>query len=91
VTDNGPGFDTDSLGKVFDPYVTSKEKGTGLGLAIVRKIIEEHGGIIWAGNLEEGGGQVVFRLPTLADPADRAACEQLSRPKKNKPERSNPA
>ena len=37
VTDNGPGFQRDLIGTVFDPYVTSKPKGTGLGLAIVKK------------------------------------------------------
>src|SRR5208282_2460470 len=44
VSDNGPGFQRDLIGTVFDPYVTSKPKGTGLGLAIVKKIVEEHGG-----------------------------------------------
>src|SRR5258708_20409907 len=44
VADNGPGFQRDLIGTVFDPYVTSKPKGTGLGLAIVKKIVEEHGG-----------------------------------------------
>src|SRR5882672_6822651 len=42
VIDNGPGFQRDLIGTVFDPYVTSKPKGTGLGLAIVKKIVEEH-------------------------------------------------
>ena len=32
--------------RLFEPYVTTREKGTGLGLAIVKKIIEEHGGIL---------------------------------------------
>ena len=43
VADNGPGFQRELMGQVFDPYVTSKPKGTGLGLAIVKKIVEEHG------------------------------------------------
>ncbi len=50
VTDNGPGFQRELIGTVFDPYVTSKPKGTGLGLAIVKKIVEEHGGRIEADN-----------------------------------------
>ncbi len=63
VCDNGPGFQRELLGKVFDPYVTTKSKGTGLGLAIVKKIIEEHGGRIDADNPPEGGARVRVVLP----------------------------
>jgi len=63
VSDNGPGFQRDLIGTVFDPYVTSKPKGTGLGLAIVMKIVEEHGGRIEADNLRTGGARVRVLLP----------------------------
>jgi len=62
VTDNGPGFQRELIGTVFDPYVTSKPKGTGLGLAIVKKIVEEHGGRIEADNVG-GGARVRILLP----------------------------
>jgi nitrogen fixation/metabolism regulation signal transduction histidine kinase len=62
VDDNGSGFEEGMLGRLFEPYVTTKTKGTGLGLAIVKKIIEEHGGMIWAGNTAEGA-RVAGRLP----------------------------
>ena len=53
VEDNGPGFQRELIGQVFDPYVTTKPRGTGLGLAIVRKIVEEHGGHVAADNRRE--------------------------------------
>jgi nitrogen fixation/metabolism regulation signal transduction histidine kinase len=71
IEDNGGGFDEALLGRVFEPYVTSKAKGTGLGLAIVKKIIEEHGGIIWAENAGSGA-QVVARLPLWQQSAEKA-------------------
>ena len=45
ISDNGIGLPPDRS-RLFEPYVTTREKGTGLGLAIVKKIIEEHGGVL---------------------------------------------
>ena len=63
VEDSGCGFDKESLGQIFDPYVTSKSKGTGLGLAIVKKLVEEHMGTIEAENNEDKGAAIIFHLP----------------------------
>jgi len=63
VSDNGPGFAADIIDQAFLPYVTSKDKGTGLGLAIVRKLVEEHGGQIHAGNKTRRGAEVSILLP----------------------------
>ncbi len=45
VEDNGIGLPEDRA-RLFEPYVTTRDKGTGLGLPIVKKIIEEHGGTL---------------------------------------------
>ena len=72
VQDNGPGFPPAMLERLFEPYVTSKEKGTGLGLAIVKRVVEEHGGGIRAENPAQGGACVTIRLPAGAAAADPA-------------------
>jgi len=46
VSDTGCGIEKKELGKIFEPYVTSKENGTGVGLAIVRRIVMDHAGSI---------------------------------------------
>jgi nitrogen fixation/metabolism regulation signal transduction histidine kinase len=63
VEDNGPGFQRELIGQMFDPYVTTKARGTGLGLAIVRRIVEEHGGHVEAENRVQGGARVRIELP----------------------------
>lgn len=63
VQDDGPGFDADRMDRIFEPYVSSKEKGTGLGLAICRRIVEEHGGTIRASNAQPAGAAVIISLP----------------------------
>ena len=65
ISDSGPGIDPETIDKLFDPYVTTKNKGTGLGLAIVKKLVEEHGGTVIAENLETGGAVLTVRLPIL--------------------------
>jgi signal transduction histidine kinase len=61
IEDTGPGLPPGVLGRLFEPFVTEgKEHGTGLGLSIVKRIVEEHGGCITAGN--RVGGGAVFRL-----------------------------
>ena len=67
INDQGPGFPQEMIDKLFEPYATTKIKGTGLGLAIVKKIIEEHGGDVWAENLNPEGAGIIIRLPLEED------------------------
>ncbi len=83
VADNGGGIGEEMIGRLFDPYVTSKTKGTGLGLAIVKKIIEEHGGIIWAENTDEGA-RLTVRLPVWHE-ASRSDDASTRRPGRKRP------
>lgn len=63
VRDHGPGFPATILGRLFEPFSTSRPDGLGMGMSIVRSIVEAHSGTIAAENLERGA-QVTIRLPT---------------------------
>ncbi|MBL7002948.1 MAG: HAMP domain-containing protein [Gammaproteobacteria bacterium] len=64
-TDGGAGIEEQYLEQIFEPYVTTKASGTGLGLAIVKKIVEEHGGRVWAQNNEDKGACFGVRFPLI--------------------------
>jgi len=61
--DTGPGIDAETLGRIFEPFYTTKPDGTGLGLAITRKIIESHGGTLLVESETGHGTTVIVRLP----------------------------
>ena len=63
LTDTGPGFPSEMLPHVFEPFVTTKETGTGLGLSICERIITAHGGTIKASNGPSVGASFLIRLP----------------------------
>ena len=52
--------------RMFEPFVTDKERGTGLGLAISRRIVEQHGGKLTAANREGSGAVFTVELPLSA-------------------------
>lgn len=63
VRDNGPGIKAELLDKLFQPFVTTKERGKGLGLAISKAIITNHYGKITAANLPVRGAVFSIKLP----------------------------
>jgi len=76
VTDHGPGIPADELTKIFDRMFQSEDKqysgkdGIGLGLYICRRLVEAHGGTIWAESTPGKGSTIKFTLP-LADKIKR--------------------
>ena len=63
IADNGRGIPHENLGKVFEPFFSTKRKGTGLGLAIAYRIVENHGGEITVNNRQGGGTIFSITLP----------------------------
>lgn len=63
IEDDGPGFRTEDLPRIFEPFFTRRRGGTGFGLSIVQRIVEEHRGSIAASNRPAGGAMMIVRLP----------------------------
>ncbi|HZT36152.1 MAG TPA: HAMP domain-containing sensor histidine kinase, partial [Nitrososphaera sp.] len=64
VRDTGPGIDPEIWPRLFSKFASKSENGTGLGLYISKRIIEAHGGRIWAENNSDGrGATFAFSLP----------------------------
>lgn len=73
VQDTGPGIRGDHLGKIFDPYFSTKEGGSGLGLATTYAIIKKHQGLITVDSVEGQGSTFHIYLPaTNAEPEPKA-------------------
>ena len=66
IKDTGSGIDSSIVNHLFSKFVTKSKGGTGLGLYISKKIIEAHGGKVWAKNNEDGlGSTFSFSLPLI--------------------------
>lgn len=75
ISDNGRGVAKQDLSKIFERFYrtdasrNSSLGGSGIGLSIVRKIIEDHGGRIWASGVEGQGLEIHFMLRKFVEPA----------------------
>ncbi|HPY49966.1 MAG TPA: PAS domain S-box protein [Sedimentisphaerales bacterium] len=65
VADTGRGLSSQLTERVFDSFFTTKDKGLGIGLSLSRRIIEAHGGRLWAQS--DGGSGAVFRFTLPAE------------------------
>jgi signal transduction histidine kinase len=66
VEDSGQGIEPQRLGRIFEPFVTTKLDGSGLGLAICSRIIERHGGELTASS--DGKNGALFRIVLPVEP-----------------------
>ncbi len=72
VTDDGEGIDQDRLGRIFEPFFSTRAEGMGMGLAICRTMVEAHEGIL-AVDSEPGAGTTFrFTIPTVGAGDDDA-------------------
>ena len=63
LADSGEGMERAVLGRIFEPYFSTKAAGTGLGLPIAKKIVEDHGGTIEVSSQPGRGTSIVLRWP----------------------------
>jgi PAS domain S-box-containing protein len=66
IADRGAGIAEGDLERVFESFYSTKPDGIGVGLAICRKLVEAHGGTLWASNNPGGGAVFRFTLPVAA-------------------------
>jgi signal transduction histidine kinase len=79
VQDTGPGISAEVLGRIYEPFFSTKPDGLGMGLSICRSIAEAHGGRLEASNNPAGGATFLFALPVAGTPSDTHSLRQEQR------------
>ena len=67
ILDTGCGIPNELRERLFEPYVTTRQRGTGLGLAIVKRIVEDHSGRLELSNRPEGGAVARMEFDLIAN------------------------
>ena len=65
INDNGQGIPSEILGKIFDPYFTTREAGNGLGLAVANSVVLNHGGLLTATSTRQSGTTLTIYVPAV--------------------------
>jgi PAS domain S-box-containing protein len=73
VSDSGIGLPVGEVERIFEAFFTTKPQGTGMGLSISRRIIESHGGRLWAASNSRRGATFQFTLPSKLAASSPAA------------------
>jgi signal transduction histidine kinase len=67
ISDTGVGISEEAIGKVFEPYFSTKQSGFGLGLAVTKKIVEDHSGSVEVSSQLDHGTTFTVKLPAAKE------------------------
>jgi signal transduction histidine kinase len=72
ISDTGVGISEEALGKIFEPYFSTKKAGFGIGLAVTKKIVEEHRGSVEVRSRLGEGTTFTIKLPVAGEETERS-------------------